>query len=148
MSTIPIKIQPATPEVLNFILNSWLTSYSKLSHFAKGIPSRYFFHHHHTLLAAILSHAECLVAVDQEDPNLYYGWIVFDPKTDPACVHYCYVKKNFRKLGIGTELLASTGIDTNEPWAVTHQTYAWTDQIQSHYNQAIYVPYLAFNQGK
>lgn len=141
---IPISIHPATPDVLNFILNSWLTSYSKLSHFARGIPSRHFFHYHHTLLSALLSRSECLVAVDQEDPNLYYGWIVYDKNGSMPCLHYCYVKKQFRQGGIGRELLKATGINTQEPFAISHQTFAWTDQINQHYRQALYIPYRAF----
>ena len=64
---------------------------------------------------SILAQSDTMVimAVDPDNTDRIYGWICYDPpeahelpKDEGPVVHFVYVKKPFRRFGIGTALLA------------------------------------------
>lgn len=118
MSTgLPITYRDATPDDLGFILSSWLRSAgdawgdlkrADASAF-RGTEAGWFADVPHRFTRAAVVEiterpgAESIVACDPEAPHVLYGFIVAEPSQ--RIVHWCHVKHEFRRAGIGRELL-------------------------------------------
>ena len=89
-------VREATPSDLEFIHNSWLRSswwrYKEVPN-AKHLMSR--------RIEAILRFSQGLVCVDDKDPDIIYGYVIYDP----TAVHWVYTKYSFRGMGIAKTLL-------------------------------------------
>lgn len=55
-----------------------------------------------SLINRILAGSECFAAVPNDTPTLLAGWMVYDTTT----LHYLYVPKTFRKMGVARALIA------------------------------------------
>jgi hypothetical protein len=95
----------------NFVLSTWLRSfYEALKFYSSGtivVPypkDDIFFQGHQAKIKAIIMSPKTrvVVCVAPDDETQIMGWIAFDDE----CVHYCYVKHMYRKLGIGKRLIA------------------------------------------
>lgn len=128
-----------------FIYSSWLKSY-KTSFAAKDITNKIYFYHHHKLIENIVDNGcKVLLAVDPQDDQVIYGYIVYEllPKFATPCVHYVYVKQPFRLLGIARNLLSATKINTNKLSVCSHITgiaKASTEKYNFVYNPYIVYP--------
>ena len=146
----------ATPADFDFVQGTLLNHYCEESFWAQRLTTRVFFDGHTPLVRALLEQAKVAVACDSEDPTLLFGFIVFEPGGGPDgrdVLDFVYVKKSFRRLGIGTRLLGLTGYpETLKGVCVTFCTKAWfrTKQqrgLEERY-EATYWPYgqwRAFN---
>jgi GNAT superfamily N-acetyltransferase len=111
-----IKIIKGDSRHHNFILNSWLTQYFELFD-PKSEKPRYagmklpfmkhetFWVNHEPLIKKCLERSTILVAINEEDPDQFIGYLVHEDK----CVHFVYVKAFFRKQGISSALLNELG---------------------------------------
>lgn len=139
MSERNYSIVKGLGDARSLIFATWLKSYQNSSLFAKGIPRETFFAQHHKVIERILERAEVRLAVLPDDPSVVFGWSV----TEPGCVHYVYVKPDFRRYGIARALLAHVA---GEPWRYSHSTYILRDLRENKVipDTVIYDPYEAF----
>jgi len=61
---------------------------------------------HQSILKKILDHSLVLVASDPEEDDHVFGYCVFEED----CLHWIYVKKDLRRMGLGSYLMARTGL--------------------------------------
>lgn len=136
ISAQEIEIRPAVPADLNFIYATWLKSYRHASQFAKKISNDIFFDMHQKVIERFLSRlgATVLIAYPKGEPEVILGYIAYD--TDQNVVQYIYVKRTFRKMGIGAALAKEA-----TPRIFTHWTYD-VDWIHKKYPELIYNPYF------
>lgn len=121
------------PEDLSFVYATWLRSYRHSSAFAKKITDRVFYLAHHAAIERILARgATVLVCTPADSPEVILGYAV----TEGTTLHFVYVKKPFRRLGIASGLLAGEG-----PSMFSHWTDDW-DRIRDLWPHAEYNPYL------
>lgn len=122
------------PADANFIYATWLRCYKHSSRFARNIPDRIFFEQHHAVVARLLDRCEVLIATPANDAETILGYSV----TEPGTIHFVYVKKPFRRMGIAGALLAH--LDP-ESCLHTHWTEGW-DLLRSKWPNCEYNPYL------
>ncbi len=125
MKKLPISLRVVSPFDIPFIKNSWLTSYRN-STYAWKIPNPVYFHEHGALISNMISKSNILVAVNQDDEDQIFGFIVFEPHkiTNTSVIHYLYVKSAYRHGQIATELLDEVMYQSEQmdslPIVVTH----------------------------
>ena len=124
-----VKIRKAKSEDINFVYSTWLRCYKHDSPITKYTKRDLFFGEHQKLLDHILTKKETtvVVAVDENDEDLIFGFLAYEPKI----IHFCYVKEPFRKMGIARQLIESQELKLSECQA-SHVTYTlldlWTHQ--------------------
>lgn len=92
---------------LNFILNSWMTSYRTEYSF---LPDKVYYTGMQKLIGALALESQVLIAHEPNDPNKILGWMVYRPPSEPDAamlVHYTYVKHRYRRFGLGKRMLTS-----------------------------------------
>ena len=97
--------RPLEPGDLNFVLNSWLLSARRFS--PDGGDA--YFRRMEPRLKQILAEEECLVVCNSDLPAQVFGWISFDSRF--RLVHFVYVKRRFRDMGLAKQLLQATQMD-------------------------------------
>lgn len=134
-----IEIRDVTKEDINFILATWLRSYRHASQFAKKISNAIYYKWHHKVIERIIDRGgEILVAHPLGEPDVILGYLCTELQTDnKRVVHYCYVKKTFRKMGVAKSLLEANIL---EGAFFTHYTTD-CDWITKKY-KITYDPYL------
>ena len=143
MGTLPIRFRTYAPEDRNFILNSWLKSYRK-SLSVKDVDQRVYFHNQADLVDALIQRSHVVVAVSEKDPTDIYGYIIREKVGSTNVIHYIYVKKTYRLLGVGHHLLIAADCDPDKGMAYTHHTHV-ANKLRYKYN-ALFNPYvLIFN---
>ncbi len=116
--------RPFTPDDLNFVSNSWGSSYYKGANYHKHFsPDE--FHAHHRPIRDRFFKNDCgaiIVCCSKEDPNIIIGWIAVEkPKNASGLIlHYLYVKQAFKGWGIARELIGAAL--PSRPVMVTHLT--------------------------
>lgn len=120
-------IRPAVPDDVAFIADTWLEGYRHGSPWANRLTNQVFYSHHHPVVHALLARASVLAAVDSEDPQVIRGYVVWEPETpEGPALHWIYVSKAWRRLGIAARLLAATGLPPDLAGVnVTHPTFLW-----------------------
>ena len=120
-----IKNQPvlrqmrATDEAM--VIDSWLRSGLQYPIFASDggrppirlkPPHGLLLSQNRTFLQKILTSAQVLVLADPEDEDHIIGWICTETVHDgnPACLHFIFVKFNFRRMGMGRRLMRESGL--------------------------------------
>lgn len=159
-----IQFREAVAGDLEFIFNSWLTSYwfnSWLTGFHESfdaltngwlnkVMSKFLYDKtHHKVIELIIRNPESviLVAVDQDDPNQILGWICAEPQLDNdqvyPVIHYCYVKHIAKNMGVMDYLLSSLPFyDPKKPLFFTHHTKAGGKIARK--RKYIFNPYLLY----
>lgn len=137
-----IKVRNSNPEDTAFIVSTWE------KHFRKHNTGIVFFvrketydEWHPKVIKRILQRptTNVLVAADKEDPSVIYGYLCYEKLSDNlAVIHYCYIKSNFRKMGIAKELLKKSEIDLEKQVEFTHDTnemkWIWSKYPKLNYN--------------
>lgn len=102
-------IRPVMDSDLSFIFSTWLKSFRYSSLFAKDIDNDIYYKYHQLVIERILSRVPTIyIACDKVNPETVFGYIIGEGEV----LHFLYVKKDFRKLGIGGILLDTYGIPT------------------------------------
>lgn len=121
---IEIEVRGAYPSDLEYLLKTWLRTHFRSSRFAEHIPKEIYYPKHHAMIERILlkSKTSILIAHPQGEPDILLGYLVCENQIDPV-VHFIFVKKQFRLLGIAKQMLKKASIDKGY---FTHWT-KWTD---------------------
>jgi GNAT superfamily N-acetyltransferase len=101
----------------SFIINSWLKSIRDTDLYT-FISNDDFYHNHLALIRKCLDRALVTLAVDEQDLDHIYGYMVFEP--DTRIIHCLYIKKPFRNFGIAKSLVMSAYPDLALPITFTH----------------------------
>ena len=112
-----VFVRRADADDAAFVFSYWLRDYFERSRFAKGISKGLFMQLHHLLLERIIARSTIWIACDPEMPAIAYGFICSEADT----LHYLYVKRRFRRMGIGGLLLTAAGMSAG-PKDFTHLT--------------------------
>lgn len=136
-----INFRPATQADVNFIFNSWLKS-NRHSNAATGVLNPVYFAQHHLLIEGLCKQSKVIMAVNAEDSSQIYGYSVTQEIEGAQVIHYIYVKEPYRRLGLAGMLLATVGINLQEPFFATHRTNVCKN-FDNKYS-LVYNPYLAF----
>lgn len=92
------------------IQNSWANNYYENARYKRHFTPEQFNKHHRPLREAILSRptVAVIIVTSTQDPDLIIGYcIVEKPKDFEAVIlHFIYIKKDFRTLGIAKELVS------------------------------------------
>jgi hypothetical protein len=124
------KVGFKTPDIslVELLTNSWLVSYWAYIKHARAVTKDVYMTGQHEVVVKCLQKANVLLAYDLENPEFFYGWICYESTrllktrdTVPEFVlHYIYVKKSFRRCGIGRELVSRAGWARGTPMRCTH----------------------------
>ena len=138
---LPVSYRTPTPADHPFIYSTWLKSY-RHSDWARNMSNDTFFFHHKQIIEAILECPTTKITLicDQEDPDQLYGYCVARELSDKAVIHFCYVKYNFRKLGLMKQLVENAGYFSKSITFITHIPRNYAD-LKAKWNLE-YNPYL------
>jgi hypothetical protein len=105
---LPHQIRPFVETDRNFIVRGW-TSEMRRAAFSRHVSREVYWPCQHELVAQLLRLGTTLVASDPDNHDHVYGAIVYQP-ADLAIVHWCYVKGDYRRVGLAAALvLAAVG---------------------------------------
>jgi len=136
-----IEIRLAYIEDLPFIFATLLRSYRHASTFARKISNEVFYKYHHMFLDSCLKRtcSRVLVAHPKGSPDVILGYLLTERREDGMdVVHYTYVKKSFRQMGVAKALWAHL---EDKNYVITHYTVD-ADWIMKKYSKLTYNPYL------
>lgn len=134
---MPMQIREAQQSDKAFILATWKRSYQdspvmRWTQETEAGRSAYFAHMNRTC-ATLLDRSKALVAANPVDSEHCFGWIVWQPDA----LHYCYVKRNYRRHHIAKRLLEAAGFGIDgpivRPIVATHYTEAVRDCGHRHF---------------
>ena len=104
-----IEVRLAKQDDLNFIFSCWLRSYRHASQFAKKISNDIFYKFHHKLIEGIIIRgAQIRIAHPVGDPDTILGFSCLEMWQEKPVVHFVYIKKAFRNMGIAKKLVWET----------------------------------------
>jgi hypothetical protein len=99
-------------------MNSWLRS-------AKDdfdMPKDRFFETYRDHINGLLARSQVTMATDPTDPTFIHGYIVYQKVADVFLLHWAYVKKDFRRLGVMSRLIESQYPELGEePLIITYK---------------------------
>lgn len=159
---LPVTVRLKTADDMNRVFSDWLRSYRNAPGMA-SIPNEVYFYWAHRILESYWSDPTCtfLVACSPEDPRKIFGWLCGQRAEslagDQVIVHYVYVPKLYRRMGLASRLLST--FDTRpllkdtisgpmlggdmRPLVVTHRTDAGRELLRSR-GVVVYNPFLAW----
>lgn len=105
--TIEFTVHPLTSELSGFVYETWTRDYSRQPSMRR-MPQQAYYPYQRGVVAALLGRpgTSVLVAHDAEDHDQVYGWVCSELEGGTFVLHYVYVKRPFRELGIGHALLS------------------------------------------
>jgi hypothetical protein len=137
--TNEIIIRDAQDADLPFVYDSFLNYYQANSYFAKRIPKRTFMKYHAIVLNLMFDRPHTLIKIAGDDTYTIFGYIVAENiQSDEPVIHFCYVRPEYQKLGIGTSLFQSVGSPAK--FEITHWCPVMNSLIKKFPN-AEYNPY-------
>lgn len=120
-----ITVRLAEAKDFDFIYATWLRSYRFSSQFAKKISNEVYFHWHHLVIDRIKERGgEFLIACPLDEPGVILGFMCTESVQDVKNVHFIYVKKQFRKMGVADALVDASRVDLDKV-RFTH----WTTDV-------------------
>lgn len=141
MNTEAISVRNYTTVDYSFILNSWLKSYQAGSPFTQSISDDIYFKFHHKIIDNILNRksTKVMIATSPTDPNLIFGYAVFEKHDDYNIFHFIYIKRPFSNFGISQRLIDSAPFTMQGAYA-SHLTHKGKKLLTKY--ELIYCPYL------
>ena len=121
-----LAYRPAEPPDIVFVVSSWLSSF-RGAHAAGLINMADWPQVMTPQIQQVLNRPGCQTYVayapnERDHISDLYGWMACEPDNDVPLVHYVYIKRAYRKMGIARGLMATAGIDPYEPYAYTCKT--------------------------
>lgn len=132
-----VLLRRADADDAGMVFSYWLRDHFEHSAFASGITKSTYMKLHHLLVERIIARSIVWVACDAEDPTIIYGFICAE---GASTLHYLFVKRRFRGLGIAHRLLNEAGL-ADGPMEFTHLTDAMVS-LRKRWPLAEYNPYL------
>ena len=119
----PVSMRGYNDQDLNFILQSWLLGDKKQGRYF-GTRTTLYFKEREKEIRKLLLRAGALVIYPKASPSTIIGWMcaeTFDlGGATEAVVHFMYVKKEFRRFGIGSAMYKELTKQTSlVPWSST-----------------------------
>jgi GNAT superfamily N-acetyltransferase len=147
MTSQPWTIRRVYPSDLDFIIDTWTRSYRERGKLCPYIIEGLFFHEHSNLIRQIFGRAETFVACDKDDDEMIIGYIVAAPGMTDV-LHYVYVKKAFRRMGVTRSLLEK--VKQGEMAVNTHENVpkGLLKLIQDKYKSVSFNPYIFYSGGR
>lgn len=135
-----VFLRPSNLEDNPFIVESWLEFYKIFSQFGKSVPARVYFKEHRRLIMKVMEFSKCFVACDPKDHGLILGFVCSESihQRNTDVLHFIFVRKDFRRLGIGKQLLDK--VSQYQAVEFTHQ--GDLKSLWSNYASKVYNPYL------
>ena len=133
-STATVEVHPeagfvirrAGSEDINFVIGSWLENFKRESPFAHRMNHEVFFGDYRPIILAVLGLSHVLVA---EAEGLLIGSVVWGEAGGRKYLHWAYVVKAQRRLGVGGSLLKATHLPADlDGVRLTHPTFMWFSQ--------------------
>ncbi len=121
-------VRDAVPADINFVVNSWITSFSAFSK-SDGHVVRYT--RHPQLVLGLVQRCPVTVACDPDDPDQAYGWLCHELVDGELTVHFAFTKHQFRRLGVADALLRHVN-PAGDPFVATHAGFAF-DAVRARY---------------
>lgn len=122
-----------------FVLATWIKS-NRNSPATRAVPTPIYLIGQRYRIMKLLKRADTriLVACDSNEPNLIYGYAVW---TDSTILHYVYVKRSYRGVGVARALLE---LPTDTAVLYTHRSpEIWVERLlRDKYINYVYNPYL------
>jgi GNAT superfamily N-acetyltransferase len=140
-----MQVRPYQPQDIALITDSWIREIpaTRQGEYLRGHVVKHF---HPPLIKRALVSGTCLVACDNEDPTVVFGYVVGKYAADGDVIHFLYVKKAFRKMGIAAELMKR--FKRKDKACFTHYTRAVKVKRKGSqmfgYEDLYYNPYLFF----
>ena len=136
--TDKITIRPMVPLDLNFILSTWLKSYKYSSDMVRRMRDEEYFKTYEPMLKEIIANSSPLIACLTAESDVILGYMIRQYQAEANCIHYCFVKESWRKLGIFKMLLKAA--DFQGKVYFSHWT-APVNSLTNKYPDFIYNPY-------
>lgn len=128
-----VKLRPATADDLSLIYATWFENYKHSSPTGRRLRPDVYYPGQRAIIDRLLKRDGTITIASPNEDDTILGYIVFEG----PCIHYCYVKASFRRMGIGKELI------TSQPF----QTFShWTDDAEWAHKKfnLVYNPYEAY----
>ena len=112
---------------------------------AKKIHKDSYMNAHNKTINGLLDNCECIVTCDEEDPDLIYGFMIYEHLKDYDVLHYIYVRNSFRGKALAGKMLEVCK-SKNDSVALSHLTDEFRPaRLKKHWGKVIYDPYLRGN---
>jgi GNAT superfamily N-acetyltransferase len=126
-SPIGYVIRGYEPEDESFLYRTTLDSLRATAPAYRAVRDRVFFRYFRRIMDGLFARgAQVWIAAEQDSPVIF-GYLVAEPdlKVDDKAgvIHWLYVKANWRRMGIATELICESGIDPNKAYYTTRTSY-------------------------
>jgi len=97
---------------------------------------------HNKILKRIISRSKTIVIADQQEENILYAFIIYEQGLGEFdAIHYAYVRKEFRGMGLLKNLVPV--IKTRDNVVFTHATDNLKPaKLKSYWHKSIFDPYL------
>ncbi len=107
---------------MGFVFKSWIRSFVK-SPWAGPYSRAVKVEATKNTIVDLLQQDDChvVLACNPEDPNQLYGFVCFERGEQPV-LHYVYVKDFFRRMGVGSDLVAVARGGSPDQLLYTHKT--------------------------
>jgi hypothetical protein len=105
-----IKLRPPLNDDVQFIVCSWLKS-NRNSDLTNYVNNEDYYKNHPKIIEDLINRSLITMAVDPEDDNHIYGYVVHENTGSKFIIHYIYVKYTYRNFGIAKKML--TAINPN-----------------------------------
>lgn len=103
---IDILLRGPNPKDSSFLLDSWIRE--ERDKFPNNLVDKaIFYEHYKEIVKVLISKSMVLLAVNPEDTDQIYGYLVFEKNFEIPIIHFLYVKLVFRENGIATQLIKS-----------------------------------------
>lgn len=96
---------------LDFVVKYWLDSYRVTGWFGQNVRARFYTKYHKGLIHTAIEKCQTVVIEDEKIEGLLIGFVNYIPG---ELVNYLYIKKDFRDMGLGEQLLKLASGDSRE----------------------------------
>ncbi len=135
-----VIFRPMVADDAAFIFDSWLKSYRD-SEFAMRVRGPLYRAQQHDLIEKLLRRGHGVVAADAEEPWHIVGYVAGEAFGALTCIHYLYVKQNFRRKGIARKLYDFASLGAS---AVQHSHDTDDGRKVAKRLGSVFNPYLMF----
>ncbi len=115
-----IGIRHAIDTDLPLVRKSFFDSFAHSSLASTLTPSTYM-REWWPIIDRLVARSTILIAHAPDSPDIVRGWLMFEPTTTDTLVHFCYVKFDWRNMGIAKALFEEAGIH-DQKYTMTHRT--------------------------
>lgn len=98
---LKIKIRQYKDLDKDYIIKTWLDSNYKNTDACNTIKKSVYYTNHNIIINRIFDDCVKVIACDDTDEDLILGWLVGELKKDCDVLHFLYVRKEFRRKGVG-----------------------------------------------